>query len=315
MITIYNGSGSVYQTILPNENDITYNDLIKYIKITKHPQFDEINFDKIIYNEVFIKTSIVLFYYFHHDEIKLDDEINENELLVMFKYKYYYLRFCSYDELVNDIKNYDNIFNAIKSNPYKLIFIVPHIENYEEICKFAVQQNCYVLRYVKNQTDEICKLAVQQNGLSLAYVKNQTDEICKLAVQQNGNALQYVKNQTDEICKLAIKNISYALKYVKNQTDEICKLAVKQNGLSLEFVKNQTEEICKLAVQQNGWVIKYVKNQTGEICKLAVQQNGHTLQYVNNQTEEICKLAIKHDKYVLKYIRDIAMREKIRNSL
>jgi hypothetical protein len=35
---------------------------------------------------------------------------------------------------------YSNIFDAIKSNSYKLVFIDPRIENYEEICKLAVQQ-------------------------------------------------------------------------------------------------------------------------------------------------------------------------------
>jgi hypothetical protein len=132
MITIYNGSGQVYQTILPNENDITYFDLIKYIQITKHSEFDEID-NKYIWNKVFVKTSIMLFDYFHHNEIKLDDEINENELLVMFKYKYYLYKYHNYEELINDIKNYDNIFDAIKSNPYKFIFIDLQIENYYEI--------------------------------------------------------------------------------------------------------------------------------------------------------------------------------------
>jgi hypothetical protein len=147
MITIYNGSGQVYQTILPTENDITYNDLIKYIQIQKHPEFDEID-GKYILNKVFVKTSVVLLDN-SYNEIKFEDVINENELIVMFNYKYYVNKY----EFINDIKNYDNIFNAIKNNPYKIIFIVPQIENYEEICKFAVQKNGNVLKYVKNQTE------------------------------------------------------------------------------------------------------------------------------------------------------------------
>jgi hypothetical protein len=295
MITIYNGSGSVYQTILPNETDITYFDLIKYIKITKHPEFDEIDFNKKISYKIFIKTSIVLFDYFHHNEIKLDDEINENELLVMFKDKYYLYKYPNhnYEELINDIQNYDNIFDAIESNPYKLIFIDPQIENYEEICKFAVQKDGHVLRYVKEQTDEICKLAVQQNG----------------------NALHWIKEQTEEICKLAIKQNCFSLQYIKNQTEEICKFAVQQNVNALKYVVAQTEEICKLAVQQNGYALKYVVAQTEEICKLAVQKNGLALLYVKNQTDEICKLAIKENCYALEHIRDIVMQEKILYSL
>jgi hypothetical protein len=252
MITIYNGSGTVYQTILPNENDITYKDLIKYIKIPKHSQFDEIDFDYKIFNTIFIKTSIILFdnccsHSGSYNEIKLDDEINKNELLVMFNYKYYTLPYPSscqkYYEIENDIKNYDNIFDAIKSNPYKLIFIDPQIENYEEICKLAVRQKGVIVQYVTEQTEEICHLAVQQNGLALIYVKEQTEGICQLAVQQNCNALIYIKNQTEEMCKLAVQQDGYVLQYVKNQTDEICKLAVKNTSYALKYVKSNRRNL------------------------------------------------------------------------
>jgi hypothetical protein len=296
MIILYNGSGKLYQTILPIENDITYNDLIKYIQIQKHSEFDEIDFNKKISDTVFVKTSIILFDYVSHNQIKLNDDIDKNELLVMFNYKYYiFSYYYDYYELINDIKKYDNIFDAIKSNPYKLIFIDPQIENYEEICK----------------------LAVQQNGNALAYVKNQTDEICKLAVKQDAYAFRYVKEQTDEICKLAVQQKPYALEYVKNQTKEICKLAVQQNGSALYYVKNQTEEICKLAVKLNCYTLEYVRVQTEELCQLAVQQNYITLQYVKKelQTEEICKIAIKQNGYALRYIKDTVMREKISNLL
>jgi hypothetical protein len=40
----------------------------------------------------------------------------------------------------------------------------------------------------------MCKLAVQQDGYSLKYIREQTEEICKLTVQQNGHVLQYVKD-------------------------------------------------------------------------------------------------------------------------
>ena len=229
MITIYNGSGSVYQTILPTENDITYDDLIKYIKIPKHPEFDEIDFNYEIDYTVFVETSIILFDNCESgcNKIKLDDEINKNELFVMFNYKYYlFSNYYGYYELINDIKDYNNIFDAIRSNFYKIIFIDPQIENYNAICKFIVEQNGYLLRYVKKQTDEICKLTVQENGMTLRHVKVQTDEICKLAVQQDAYALEYVENQTEEICKFAVQQDAYALEYVENQTEEICKLAV-----------------------------------------------------------------------------------------
>jgi hypothetical protein len=270
MITIYNGSGKIYQTILPNENDIIYNDLIKYIHILKHPDFDEIDFNNKIYDIVFVKTTIILFDN-SYNEIKLDDDITKNELFIMFNYKYY----VNSNELINDIKNYDNIFDAIKSDPYKLIFIDPQIENYDEICTFAVQQNWYAFQYVKNQTEEICQLVVQQNGYALQYIKNQTEEICKLAIQKNGYALKYIKNQTEELCKLAVQQTGYALKYVENQTEEICKLAIQEMSYSLEYVKEQTEEICKLAVEKKDDALHYIKDivMKEKIFNLLLEKN------------------------------------------
>ena len=272
MITIYNGSGSVYQTILPTENDITYDDLIKYIKIPKHPEFDEIDFNYEIDYTVFVETSIILFDNCESgcNKIKLDDEINKNELFVMFNYKYYlFSDFYGYYEFINDIKDYDNIFDAIRSNFYNIIFIDPQIENYNEICKFIVQRNGYLLRYVKKQTEEICKLAVQDVPEVLKYAKKQTEEICKRAVWRCGCLLKYVKDQTEEICKLAIMSDCYALEYVKVQTEEMCKLAVQTNGCALEFVKEQTEEICQLAVQNNSFALTKIKDITmrKKFCK------------------------------------------------
>ena len=49
--------------------------------------------------------------------------------------------------------------------------------------------------YVINQTEDICKLAIQQNGYSLQYVINQTEELCTIAVKQNPLAIKYVKIQ------------------------------------------------------------------------------------------------------------------------
>ena len=91
----------------------------------------------------------------------------------------------------NDAKNY------IEKNKYKTDKIILNERKLfweiEKLCKLAVQQNGYVLKYIKIQTEEICKLAVQEYGLALKYVKIQTEEICKLAVQQNEYALEFVQ--------------------------------------------------------------------------------------------------------------------------
>ena len=61
-------------------------------------------------------------------------------------------------------------------------------------CPILNLQGC---KYIPEdlQTEEICKIAVQERGYLLKYVKNQTEEICKLAVQEWEGALEYVKDE------------------------------------------------------------------------------------------------------------------------
>ena len=261
LITLYTPIGIVYQKFNINENDIIYDDLIKYINLPKNELYDELDNTKRILRKVFIKTIINLFTYENNKKIKLNDEIlcDSNEFTIVFSYEYYIFHYSYYEKsyykkIENNIKNCNNVFDEIKNNPYQIIFIENNDENYNEICKLAVQQNGYTLQCIKNQTDEICKLAVQQNGLVLKFVKPElmTDEICKLAVQQYGCALFYVKPEfmTDEICKLAVSKNGFALRYVNPElmTDEICKLAVQQNSYALKYVKPEfkTPELLKL---------------------------------------------------------------------
>jgi len=111
-------------------------------------------------------------------------------------------------------------------------------------CMTTFVGRCYgdAMKHVKFQTDEICKLAVKQNGYSLRFVCNEllTNEIYSLAFQTCGHALKYVKEEfkTEEICKLAVKQDGNSLCYITEQTDDICKLAVLQNVNALKYVKN-----------------------------------------------------------------------------
>ena len=289
LITFYTPIGIVYQKFNINETDIIYRDLLKYINIHKNELYDELNESEIIFNKVFIKTIINLFHYNqinnNNEKINLDDEIlcDSYEFTILFSYEYYIINNDDdyYKKIKNNIKNYNNIEDAINDKPYQIIFIDIDNKKYEEICKLAVQQNSNALQCIKKQTDGICKLAVQKNGYALQYVSPEliTDEICKLAVQENSRVLQYVLPEL--------------------MTDEICKLAVQQNGSSLEYVKQELidEEMCKLAVKQDWNALYYVKQEfmTPEIFKIAVQQSGYALYYIKKQTDEICKLACIQD--------------------
>jgi hypothetical protein len=59
-----------------------------------------------------------------------------------------------------------------------------------------------------DQNDELCKIAVEQNGRALQYVKNQTPEMCEFAVRQNGRVLEFVKNKTPDLLKIALSSNS-----------------------------------------------------------------------------------------------------------
>ena len=94
-VKIYTVAGILYQKFYINENDITYNDLIKYINIQKNELYDEIDYDKFYsINKVFIKTIVNLFTYQTNKEIKLNDVIScdNYEFTILFSYEYYYYR-------------------------------------------------------------------------------------------------------------------------------------------------------------------------------------------------------------------------------
>jgi hypothetical protein len=274
MISINTFSGQPFQTIHVTEDDTTYNDLLKYIKIPPHPHpmFNEYN-EGILTTYINVKPYIKLFHI--AGEVDLKDIIDfDSELTIGFYFEYYYYNYnyllhinamnvgyVKFGDDLNlpDTSTYDKCKTLIEANPFNIIFI-PNEMILDELCELAVQRNYHVLQYVNNQTEEMCKLAVQLDGSSLEWVKEQTEEICKLAVQQWGYSLQFVKEQTKELCKLAVQQYGGALQLVKEQTEEICKLAVQQYGGALEHVKEQTEEICKLAVHQYGPALQYVKD-------------------------------------------------------
>lgn len=144
--------------------------------------------------------------------------------------------------------------------------------NDAEVCRKAVEQHAYAIRFVKEQTSELCKIAIMKDSLSIAFITNVTPELCKLAVQRNGYAIQYMVNQTPKLCKLAILHDPSAIQYVKKQTSELCKLAIQQNSNAICYVNEQTPELCRLAVQKGGtYVLPYIKNEniTPELTELA----------------------------------------------
>ena len=208
MIRINTFSGQPFQTIHVNENDTTYTDLLKYIKIQPHPKYP--NIDNIKSNDIGVKQYVKLYHIINSnvEDINLDADIDfDKEITLGFYYEYYgYTTFVGIKKLCDDFTlpkcdTPESYKNLIRNNAFNIIFIPTEMLT-DELYRLAIRQNYNVLKYITNQTEEICKFAVQEDGLSLGFVKNQTEEIGKLAVQQNCYVLQYVKNQTEEICKI-----------------------------------------------------------------------------------------------------------------
>ena len=211
MIQLETLSGKPYERVYLKETDSKYGDILEHIK---RPDYPEYNPSNITDYTMYVKTDIKLFN--KGKLINFDDDISfdkeDSVLQIFIKYEYlcvdYYRRI--YTSTEENLK--ECITNLIKQD-------INFINLSEELCKLAVQQDGYLLEYVKNQTEEICKLAFHNLKILhlINLVKNQTEEICKLAVQQNCYALYFVKNQTEEICKLAVQQDGNSLRYVRKK--------------------------------------------------------------------------------------------------
>jgi hypothetical protein len=319
-------TGNIYQNININEYDITYGDLIKYIKkpSSKYNEYKG-NFGnnnyKYNYDEVYIDTKINLFNEGHC--VNLDDEIIKYTLTILFTFDYY--RYNDYfDEIIkinNEISSSSNLIDTLKNDPYQILFFDEDKIN-DEICKMILDINTFVLQCIpdKYKTEEICRYSINKDG-SLKYVNKKFlnnecgFELCKIAIEMYPNSIKFINNEllsTEkyyEICSLATKD-GYAntnlLKYIpiEHQTIELCKLCINYNCKLLKYVINQTDELCKMAIEKNPSMLKYVINQTDELCKMAILFDYNTLKYIvkEKKTFEICKFAIDRNVMAIQYI-------------
>jgi hypothetical protein len=55
-----------------------------------------------------------------------------------------------------------------------------------DMLKSALSQNGRLLKYVEKQkqTEELCKIAIQENPYAIKFVNEQTEELCKIAIQK-----------------------------------------------------------------------------------------------------------------------------------
>jgi hypothetical protein len=78
----------------------------------------------------------------------------------------------------------------------------------DKLKKFAVGQNCHVLREMKDISYDLIVYAVNNCGWAIMYAPVQDYELCKMAVKNQGNAFEFINPEfrTKEICELALKS-------------------------------------------------------------------------------------------------------------
>ena len=109
MISIKTFNGGIFQTIHVTEDDTTYNDLLKYIKIPPHPRFK--NYDRNIFStSITVRPYIGFYFEYYYRDWKFSDNFNLSNTSTYEKYK-----------------------TLIEKCPLNMIFIN------DEICKLSVR--------------------------------------------------------------------------------------------------------------------------------------------------------------------------------
>ena len=115
-----------------------------------------------------------------------------------------------------------------------------------DMCFLAVKRDIKMIQYVPEeyQTEIMCKFVVQQNYRLLKYIKNPSKELCILAVQLNSNALEFVPNEYKTLCAIASitteqdsNNVAYEN---ESYSSEEC---VIKNDIMLDYVRNLLEQM------------------------------------------------------------------------
>ena len=111
------------------------------------------------------------------------------------------------------------------------------------MCFKALENEGYVLRYIKNPTEKMKLIAVKNDGFAIDLIKNPTEEMQILAVQQNGNVIKFIKNPSEKVQEEAVKQNGLAIQYIENPSEKIQEEAIKQNFnvLRLDIISNSVK--------------------------------------------------------------------------
>lgn len=107
--------------------------------------------------------------------------------------------------------------------------------------QFNITRIVSILSFI-NQSDDMCKIAVKQNGFAIKYIKDQKKKYCETAVKNNGLALEHVKYQTNKICKLAVKQNPLAIRYIRCNSEEPDGVRIRKNTNVICYIRYMIEK-------------------------------------------------------------------------
>jgi len=125
------------------------------------------------------------------------------------------------------MKSKEACMKAINNNKEAGNYIPEYLENDNDLIKYLMmedllKQNGMLLKDFDNPSIEMCKIAVEQNCYALMYVSKETQtlELCILAVSKFCSVLQFVKDDFKEAYQNYIKQNTCNLHEIRK---ELCK--------------------------------------------------------------------------------------------
>ena len=124
-------------------------------------------------------------------------------------------------------KNFDILKAVLEYNGLNIVYVMPNVPRYEELCKIAILSQSQSLGNIPEdfRTFDLCKMSVSDKGGNIRYVPEDVEnyeELGKIAVAHDGTYLKYIPIQlrSFNICKIAVAEDDFALRYVPDNLKE-----------------------------------------------------------------------------------------------
>ena len=142
-------------------------------------------------------------------------------------------------------KNFDILKAVLEYNGLNIVYVMPNVPRYEELCKIAILSQSQSLGNIPedSRTFDLCKMSVSDKGANIRYVPEDVEnyeELGKMAVAHDGTYLKYIPQQlrSFNICKIAVAEDDFALRYVPDNLKERIKQELNiQESVDLNYFR------------------------------------------------------------------------------